>query len=694
MTERMKRLYTAVLAKEHHQQRRELPAGLDLASKYAERRLPDLQRVTDRLQTVLAAETPRVGPDEKIAFVRTVAKLPPIFTDEEFTAIKGGYYIHELGFISNICPDYGMILSQGLQARKDLCLARLAVLADRAGVRGDDPEIDFLNCTIQSIDAVLDLAERYSAAARAAGNDALADILQRVPRLGASSFHEALQMLRILHFTLWCEGEYHNVLGRLDQYLYPWLQQDLASGRLNEMAALELLEEFFLACNKDTDLYPGVQQGDNGQSLMLGGVGAEGRDAFNRLSELCLEASGELKMIDPKINLRVGKDTPMRIYELGTRLTRDGLGFPQYSNDDVVIPGLTRLGYSLADARNYTVAACWEFIIPGYGADVPNIGALNLPQIVNRCVDQNLAGCGDFPAFLEQVKIAIGQEARTIAERVSNLYFIPAPFLSSLLPDCLEKARDISLGSRYNNFGLHGVGIATAVDALAAIQKQVYERRAVTSAQLKQAMAADFRGYGDLLELLRQDSPKFGQDEPAADAIATELLAGFATALRPLRNERGGCYRAGTGSAMYYLWHAAETGSTAGGHLRGEPYAANYSPDLAVKSRGPLSVLRSLSRPNLQEVVNGGPLTLEFHSSVFRDDDSIAKVAGLVRTYIALGGHQLQLNAVNRETLLDAQRYPDRYPNLIVRVWGWSAYFVELDRAYQDHVISRLEYAL
>ena len=187
----------------------------------------------------------------------------------------------------------------------------------------------------------------------------------------------------MLHLALWASNVYHNTVGRFDQYMWPYLKADLDRGMSHD-EALDLLEEFFLSFNRDSDLYTGMQQGDNGQSLMLGGCDRDGKDASNDLTVLCLTASLELRRIDPKINLRVNRDTPLEVYEYCTKLTKQGLGFPQYANDDVVIPGLVKLGYDLEDARNYTVAACWEFIIPGVAMDIPNIGAMPLAEVVRQ----------------------------------------------------------------------------------------------------------------------------------------------------------------------------------------------------------------------------------------------------------------------------------------------------------------------
>ena len=178
------------------------------------------------------------------------------------------------------------------------------------------------------------------------------------------------------------------------------------------------------------------------------------------------------------------------------------------------------------------------------------------------------------------------------------------------------------------------------------------------------------------------------------DSIATELLDSFAKCLEGKTNCRGGIYRAGTGSAMFYLWHANEIGASADGRYAKEPFGTNYSVSLFAKVKGPVSVIASMSKQHFENAMNGGPLTLEFHQSVFADEDGIDKVAALVKRYIELGGHQLQLNTVNTEQLLDAQQHPENYRQLVVRIWGWSAYFVELDKEYQDHVIARQAYTV
>ncbi len=671
MNKRIKRLKQYQWEKKHHAVRRALPDG---EPAYRDRTLSPAARTALRLETALKLETPFLFPEELIAFTRTVPNLPMIFSEAEWTDICASHSIHEHGNVCNLSPDYASVIAQGL-------------LAFKKRLGGSD----YHRAMAKSIDAVLELTSRYREAALQAGDEALADVLRHVPAQGATCFREALQSLRILHYAMWCEGDYHNTLGRFDQYMYPYFSHDLETGRMTEDQALELLEAFFLSCNRDSDLYPGMQQGDNGQSLVLGGVTRVGQDGWNRFSALCLKATEELRLIDPKINVRVSGNTPLEVYELGTQLTRLGLGFPQYENDDVAVPGLVALGYDPEDARDYVVAACWEFIIPGKGADIPNIGALPFANVVDAVIREHLAGCETMEELLSGVEKAIFAAVREEVAKHRNLYVIPSPYLSLFFEGALENEKDVSLGCKYNNWGLHGTGLAPAADMLAAVEEAVFKEKRTAPRELIQAMDANFEGFDRLHSHLKYECPKMGNDDDRADRFGAWLLDVFARAVKGIRNERGGIIRAGTGSAMYYVWNAKDLGATADGREKGVPLPANYSPSLNLRLNGPVSLIKSFTKPDLKKTINGGPLTIEFSDSVFNNDEAIAKVAQLVRLFIQRGGHQLQLNTVNRDRLLDAQRHPEAYRNLIVRVWGWSGYFVELDKCYQDHIINRAE---
>ena len=655
-----------ITSKKHHTYRKTVEEISNMSKEFSALGLSPKERMTRRFEKMTELQTPVFLPDEKICFLRTAINIPDVFTKTEWDEINKKYHIHELGYMSNLSPDYESVIAEGLLKKRET--------ADEYGKR--------------AIDAIIKLADRYCEAAENEGKTELTAVLKRVPRYGATNFYEALQFFRIIHFSLWLEGNYHITVGRFDQYIYPYLKADLEKSVLTEETALELLEDFFLSFNKDSDLYPGVQQGDNGQSMVLGGMDKEGNDAFNLLSELCLKASANLLLIDPKINLRVSKNTPLEVFEKGSLLTKAGLGFPQYSNDDVVIDALVKLGYDLKDARDYVVAACWEFIVPKVGADVANIGALSFPKVIDTCLHRDLENCNTFDEFITAVKNEIKITADKLCALVDNLWFIPSPFMNVMM------ACEIYDGGKYNNFGFHGTGVATAADSLAVIEKYLFTDKTISKKELINAVDTDFANNPELLHLLRFEAPKMGNDDDLSDNNAVMLLDTFGDSLVGKTNCRGGIYRAGTGSAMYYLWHADEIGASPDGRRKGEPFGTNFSASLFAKLNGPISIIKSFTKPHFEKVINGGPLTLEFASSMFEGEESIKKLAAFVKAFVDMGGHQMQLNAVNTEKLKDAQLHPERHQQLVVRIWGWSAYFVELDPEYQDHVLRRQQYSV
>lgn len=689
MNTHIKELRDYIFDKKHHQYRRSLEE-LNLVGVnklFSQNGLSDVERSQQRLAMLLEMEVPVILRGEKIVATRTISDVPPIYTQEEWTNITQKYFIHERGTVSNICPNYEDTIRSGFTKRKTEIQERLK---DHSLSKN---ETIFLNAVYKSIESVQQFIDVYADYAVSIGEQETSKVLRNIKVKGASTFREALQLLRILHFTLWESGNYHNTFGRFDQYMFPYYQNDILTGILTKEEAFDLLEEFFLSCNKDSDLYPGLQQGDNGQSLVLGGVNSSGEDQFNELSEMCLKASYELNLIDPKINIRVNSKTPLELFEKGSELTKIGLGFPQYSNDDIVIPGLVRKGYSHEDACDYAVAACWEFIIPKLGMDIPNIDALSLAECVLNCVPK-LDLCDKYDEFYGIIEGEIQNKIDVMCEKHKNIYIEPSPFLSLLMGGTIENAKDISQGAKYNNYGIHGTGIATAADSLAALKKYYFEEKEFDYQELLNALKNNYKGFEELQKKLRFEAPKMGQDDDYVDSISVDLLNSFDKAVEYIRNERGGVYRAGTGTALFYINHSVGLGATPDGRSAGEVIPANYSPSLFMKQKGPVSVIKSFTKPALEKTINGGPLTLEFDESIFNNQESVKKLAMLVNFYILRGGHQVQLNTINKEKLKDAKKHPELYRNLIVRVWGWSGYFVELDEVYQDHVIARYDYTL
>ena len=672
MTERIKKLREYIVSGQHRELRTDTVPNAEVyaATVMSE---PELGMAL-YFREMLATQTPVFLPDERITVTRSTK-----FTRPDVDAPMKGH-VPEGGWLCNITPDYSAIIDRGL----------LAVKTDIEAAKKKLPERAYYGDILLSVcDDILGFVENYRIEAEKRGLTEIAERLSRVPAYAPESYADALQSLRVIHFCLWLGGNHHVTLGRFDQYMYKYLKADLDSGAITRDEALELTEEFFLSCNKDSDLYAGIQQGDNGQSLVVGGCDENGNDAYNLLSEIVLEASGELCLIDPKINLRVDKNTPVERYEFASKLTVKGLGFPQYSNDDTVIPGLLALGYDEKDARNYTVAACWEFIIPKYGIDVPNIGALSLIVCVNKVVKERLPYCEDFAAFLCEIDAEIADRCKKFEDKYREIYFRPAPLMSMLMDGCIESLTDAShfKTGKYHNYGIHGVGVAPAADCIAAVNHLVFNG-SMTPDQLIAALDSNFEGYEQLRNRMLTKLPHMGNNNDEVDGYAAFLLERFAEGLKGLTNAYGGIYRAGTGTAMFYAY-TDSLGATPDGRRAGGYLPANYSPALGIKLNGPFSIIQSFTKPDLTKTINGGPLTLEFASTAVRGEEGERKLAALVRSFIELGGHQLQLNVINRDSLIDAQAHPEKYKNLIVRVWGWSGYFTELDREFQDHIIMR-----
>ena len=671
MTEHTKQLLAYLKKAEYRRER--TPGMIDVTDEI--RGKSDLLRDALRFRVMLENETPKIFPYDNFGFRRSRGDF--------------AYYTDENGSRSvqwsagNLTPDYPKALALGMDG------LRAELLSKREADGG--AHADFYTAALETVDAALDYADRYREFAKNHAPDVLYRALCRVPHGPPESFYEACVFLQFMIFTLRCNRNTHLGLGRFDQYMLPFWRSDLEKG-VPEETLFETLEEFFISLNFDADIYQGMQLGDNGQSLMLGGYDLNGQDRYNELSVAVMNASLELRLIDPKINLRVNSKTPAERFLLATRMTKQGLGFPQYANDDVVVPGLIRLGYAPEDAADYTVAACWEFSIPGKGAEIVNIDQMVFPKVVRRELFAHLEACDSFDRLLEYVKLGVAFDAGEIVGKHSGHHYPASPYLSVFIEGCVQTGKDVSAyGAKYNNFGAHGVGIANAADSLAAVREVIYDKKECTKTELLRALEKNFEGYGELRNRLLS-CPKMGSDDDRADEIARVLLETYADALNGKPNGAGGIFRAGTGSAHEYYYSARNVGATPDGRKAGEMYGSGFSPSLTGRPTGPLSCIRSFTKYDMTRLVNGGPLSMELHDSVFRDEEGVEKVAQLVMAFIRLGGHQLQLNSVNRDVLLDAREHPEAHRDLIVRVWGWSGYFTELDPQYQAHIIRRTEF--
>lgn len=671
MTERIKKKLALLKAAEYRKIRRN-PEREDI--RFSEG-TSEIYINTYLLKYMMDNERPVLFEDDRFGFNRTLSKIPVGHMGEKS-------YRNSIG---NITVNYPYVLSVGMDTLLDRVKSKLKTCTEN--------KRELYEAMRDSISDCLAFSDKYRDFAKEQGATELYEALCRVPHKGAKSFYQACVFMKFIQFTLRCNRNDHVTLGGFDKYMLPYFMADLDSG-VSEDELFEILEDFFITLNIDSDIYAGVQQGDNGMSMVLGGRDVNGADRYNRLSELCIKASCELCLIDPKINLRVDKNTPIERFEFATELTKKGLGFPQYCNDDVVIPGLIKLGYAPEDACDYTVAACWEFIIPNKSFDIPNLSKVNFPKAIERAVNDHLCDSGSFEDFLKAAEECVKEECQTIAVGIKDRTMGVSPYLSVFVDDCIERGLDVSQGGAiYNNYGAHGVGISSAADAIAAVRKAVFDDKKCGEKELVEAIKANFEGYSELRNYLLS-CPKMGNNDEYVDRYAELLMDIFADVFSQYKNLFGGVLRPGTGSAMEYLRCGAKVGATADGRYEKTPFGSSFSPSIIAKLEGPLSCIQSFTKYDLTNIINGGPLTIEIHDNTFRNSEGVKKVAALVRIFVELGGHQLQLNSINRDVLLDAQKHPEDHKNLIVRVWGWSGYFNELDLEYQNHIISRTEFSV
>ncbi|MEW6751096.1 MAG: pyruvate formate lyase family protein [Candidatus Latescibacterota bacterium] len=550
----------------------------------------------------------------------------------------------------------------------------------------------FLEATVIAYEAASRFAARHAVAARVLAESTedpvrRADLVrtgQACDQLACgppASFHAGLQMV---WFTFLFGGR--GSIGRLDQWLYPLYRRDRETGRLSREGALELLENYFVKLN----YFAG--NNDSLRNLALAGQTPSGEDACNPLTLLCLEAAGRLMLPEPKLNVRFFEGSPPELLELSCRLTCKGLSNPAYFNDRVAIPGLLRLGIPLEDARDYCNDGCSELIIGGRSTiSFTNFDTLPL---LNETVARGAAeGFPDFPAvvadFEERLEEQIG---------VGHHGPVPVtfPYFAASLDDCLEAASPA--GARYGICGRIPSQMGNVADGLAAIRRFVFEERSLSWTELYAALQRDFAGCEGLRQKLLNRAPKYGNDDDEVDAILKEVSEHFCEALHQRAGNRPGPgLKLAPGFMTFGIHGRRFLPATPDGRRRGDNVASSFSPGLGRDRNSPTAVLRSASKVDLRKAGHGSVLDIAFHPSALQADRGFGKFVALVRTFLDLPcTTTLQVNLIDRQTLEAARDNPadPRYRTLLVRVWGFSAVFVALDPALQQHVIERTEHGL
>ena len=562
-----------------------------------------------------------------------------------------------------------------------------------------------------------EMAENETDAARKRELLKIADVCSHVPAHAPRDFHEALQAYWFVHLGVITELNTWDSFnpGRLDQHLYPFYHRQLEEGTLTRESAEELLQCFWVKFNNQpAPPKVGITEEQSGTYtdfalINIGGLRADGSDAVNDLSYLMLDVVETMQLIQPSACIQLSKRNPQRFLKRACKVIRTGLGQPSVFNTDVIIKEMLHDGKNMADARAGGPSGC--VTVSAFGKESCTLtGYINWPKILElACHDgrdprtgkQIGPHTGDpcgfesygelFDAYKQQLNYFV--DLKVAGNNVIERLFanqMPAPYMSLLMDDCVAKAKDYhNGGSRYNPTYIQGVGMGTLTDALAAVKHHVFDHRTLAMEQLIEAMQADFEGHEALAGILANKTPKYGNDDPLADDIAEEVFNAYYDVLNGRNNTKGGKYRVNLLPTTVHIYFGAVLGATPNGRKAGMPVSEGISPSQGADLRGPTAVLKSAAR--IDHARTGGTLLNMRFARPMLNGDGIDRLADLVRSYFNLDGHHIQFNVLSAATLREAQENPEQHRNLIVRVAGYSDYFVDIGRELQEEIISRTE---
>lgn len=537
----------------------------------------------------------------------------------------------------------------------------------------------------------------------------IAEISRHNAQHKPQTFWQACQLFWYMNIILQYESNASSLsIGRFDQYMLPFYQASLTQG---EDAAFlkELLESLWVKCN-DVVLLRSTSSAryfagfPTGYTALLGGLTENGRSAVNVLSFLCLDAYQSVQLPQPNLGVRVNEliDRPFLLKTAET--IRLGTGIPQIFNDEVVVPAFLNRGVSLEDARDYAVVGCVELSIPGKTYGLHDIAMFNLLKVMEIAMQENEGNAGlTYEGLLDDIRhkinhyIALMVEGSNICD-IGHRDWAPVPLLSSFISDCLDNGKEITDGgARYNFSGVQGIGIANLSDSLHALKGMVFEQQRLSFDELLALLKANFatpEGEKIRARLINRFD-KYGNDIDDVDNISAELLRHYCKEVEKYRNPRGGQFTPGSYTVSAHVPLGAVVGATPDGRLAGEQLAdGGLSPMLGQDMQGPTAVLKSVSKLDNYLLSNGTLLNVKFTPATLEGDAGLQKLADFLRAFTQLKLQHVQFNVVNGDTLREAQLCPQDFAGLVVRVAGYSAFFVELSKEIQDDIIRRTAHQL
>jgi pyruvate formate-lyase/glycerol dehydratase family glycyl radical enzyme len=669
---------------------------------------------------------------------KTQAYYPEEYAPHDFNGVTmiGRMCISDTP-VGHFVTGYDKAIRVGFKAIKEEAEQKMAEILAQTMPGDTNNQYNFYRAVSIVCGGMITLTKRYAALAkekaaaeknpvRKAELEKMAEVLDWCMENPCRTYHEALQCLYMYQTCLCLEANMHGItFGRVDQYLGDFLERDLKNGTITEGYAQELLDLFYLKVaemnkpwsNGATQSAPGYT---SGQMMSMGGVDKDGKDASNKVTYMMLQCMARLVLHDPPQSLRIHKNTPSELWEAAIETTKICGGIPTFENDDVIIPALMKRGLTLEDARNYSPIGCVE--PGGNGNDWPACGGtgsmsyINLPNAVLLAINDGrltmpmFGHKGEVPqvglptghlyemesfeqvkeAYLKQVDFFVRWHVmvNNNAEYVTR-ELLPLPVVSATMGGCMEKGMDVMYGgAKYNGSGIPGIGIGNVADSLYMIKHLCFDTKKCTTKELYDALINNWKGYEDLREYIKSSNLHYGNAESEVDELAAWASRTFAELVTSCTGPRCN-YTAAMFPVTANVIFGLMTGATPDGRSAGVPLADGISPVQQMDKNGPTAVVTSVASIDQTMFANGTLLNMKFSPSALNGQDGIKKLSQLIQTYFDLGGMELQINVISAKTLKDAQERPEDYKNLVVRVAGFSAYFVEMHIAAQNDLISR-----
>lgn len=621
----------------------------------------------------------------------------------------------------HICPNVKEWLELGP--------AGVIAKAEKNLVGANASQQEFYRCVILVMQGVQKFMQRYADLLEekadfypkyTASMRELAKICQNLQNRPAQSFHEALQSTWFLFVVLHMESNASSFSpGRLDQILYPYYQKDLAEKKMDDDQALEMIECLWLKFNEIVYLrnknsakyFAGFPIGFN---VAVGGQDENGNDASNALSHLLIQAQEDIGLPQPNLSVRLFEHTDQALLTHAVKCVSKGSGMPQFFNDKAIVSPLMDLGISKQDALNYAIVGCVELTTHGNNLGWSDAAMFNMNKVLELTLNHGkclltgkqmgpdlgslstYASFSDLEAAYQKMMDYFIEKMIPCCEGVEKAHIdcLPTPFLSAVIDDCMDKGMDVTAGgAHYNLSGIQMIQVANLADSLAAIKELVYDKKKVDASHLEKALQNNFVGDEVLRQMLLHRVPKYGNDVAWVDELGAKWALYFREQLRKYKNYRNGPYHTGMYTVSAHVPMGQNVGASADGRFVQDPLAdgglsAVYGRDI----QGPTAVLKSVSKMDNSCTTNGGLLNMKFLPDFFKTEAGITKFCNFLRAFVDLEVPHIQFNVVSKENLLDAQKHPDQYRSLTVRVAGYTAYFTELAGDLQNEIIARTSY--